>query len=148
MNEQNHSEIGTAMNFVLRPMLAAFVAQNLERHFADKNWWQWGVLDYVNEVQRRTLPYDGTYAELTDSMDVQLCLMLISTHWEKIFSRKLPRLAQNWIRELKAIRNEWAHPLPNSFDDAATIRALDTMALIAETFDEEDAQRLRAMWNA
>ena len=38
--------------------------------------------------------------------------------------------------------------MPNSFDDAATIRALDTMALIAETFDEEAAQRLRAMWSA
>lgn len=148
MNERNHSDVGSAMNFTLRPMLAAFIAQKLERYFVNRNWWQWGVLDVLYENQKRDLPHDGSYAELTDRMDVQLCLTLIDIHWDRIFSAKMPRNALNWIKELKTLRNEWAHPSQNSFDDAATMRALDTMALLSDVFDEDTASKLRAMWKS
>ena len=147
MNEKNYADIGRAMNFVLRPMLAAFVAQNLERHFANRNWWQWGVLDLLYPEQKRHLPHDGSYAELTDRMDVQLCLTLIDVHWDKIFSLKMPPTTRSRVKELKSIRNQWAHKT-SGFDDMETIRALDTMALVSEAFDAETAAELRAMWNA
>ena len=38
MNEKNHPDIGRAMNFVLRPMLAALVQKKLARHFGTDNW--------------------------------------------------------------------------------------------------------------
>lgn len=38
MYEDNHTQINSAMNFVLRPMLAAFVVQNLLRHFGKDAW--------------------------------------------------------------------------------------------------------------
>ena len=139
MNEKNYSDIGKAMNFVLRPMLAAFVAQNLERHFADKNWWQWGVLDFLYPEQKRHLPHDGSYSELTDRMDVQLCLTLIDIHWDKIFSSKMPPPTRNRVKELRMFRNQWAHKT-SDFDDMETIRALDTMALISEVFDAESGR--------
>ena len=147
MNEQNHSEIGQALNYTLRQMLAPFVAQNLKRHYANRSWWRWGVLDLLYENQKRSLPADGTDLELTDKLDVQLCLLLIDLHWDNIFSKRMPPMARIWIRELRTIRNMWAHEV-ESFDDATTLRALDTMRLVAETFDEEIAEKLRAMWLA
>ena len=147
MNEKNHSDIGKAMNFILRPMLSAFVAQKLSQHFGTENWWQRGVLDVLYPDQKRFLPTAGTYEELTDALDMQLCILLIDIHWREIFSVGLSRNYFHYIKELKGIRNTWAHE-PNSFDDATTVRALDTMALISEQFDAETTEQLRAMWNA
>lgn len=147
MNEKNHSEIGYAMNFVLRPMLAAFVQKKLAQHFGAENWWRRGVLDVLYEDQKRFLPREGTYEELTDSLDVQNCLLLIKIHWREIFSAGLPRNYLSYTEELRNTRNTWAHE-PEAFDDATTIRALDTMALIGASFDEEATEKLRAMWNA
>ena len=47
MNEKNHSDVGRAMNFILRPMLAAFVQKRLAQHFGTASWWQRGVLDML-----------------------------------------------------------------------------------------------------
>lgn len=147
MNEKNHSEIGKALNHVLRPMLAAFVQKNLAQHFGANNWWQRGVLEELYPEQKRFLPASGTYEELTDALDMQLCILLIDIHWREIFSLNAPRGYFNWIKELQSIRNRWAHE-PDSFDDAATVRALDTMALISEQFDAETTEQLRTMWSA
>lgn len=147
MNEKNHSDIGRALNHVLRPMLAAFVQKKLARHFGTDSWWQRGVLDVLYPEQKRFLPAAGTYEELTDALDMQLCILLIDIHWREIFSVGLSRNYFHYVKELKGIRNAWAHE-PDSFDDAATVRALDTMALISEQFDAETTEQLRAMWNA
>ncbi len=147
MNEKNHSDIGKAMHFVLRPMLAAFVQQKLARHFGADNWWRLGVLDVLYPEQKRFLPTAGTYEELTNALDMQLCILLIEIHWREIFSAGLSRNYFNYVRELKGIRNAWAHE-PDSFDDTTTRRAFDTMALISEAFDTETTEQLRAMWNA
>ena len=66
MSEENHLQINRAMNFILRPMLAAFVAQKLSRHFGAENWWRRGVLDQLYDEQKKFLPragigHDGAY---------------------------------------------------------------------------------------
>ncbi len=147
VNEKNHSDIGRAMNFVLRPMLAAFVQKKLAQHFGANNWWRLGVLDELYDDQKRFLPREGSYEELTDSLDVSLCLLLIKIHWREIFSLTLPRNYLSYTEELRSTRNLWAHE-QNSFDDETTIRALDTMAQISKSIDEETTEQLRAMWNA
>lgn len=147
MNEKNHSEIGTAMNFDLKQELVGYIAQNLSRHFGVNNWWQRGVLNFLYDDQKRNLPLNGSYAELTDKLDIQLCLLLIDIHWREIFSANLPRNYLNYVKELKTTRNLWAHN-PEAFDDATTMRALDTMARISEPFDEDLTEKLRAMWRA
>lgn len=146
MNEKNHSDIGRAMNFVLRPMLAAFVAQNLKRHFG-ANWWRRGVLNELRDEQKKYLSVYGDDIKLTDELDIGNSLRMIEVHWHEIFSLKLPREYFNYVKELQSIRNAWAHK-PESFDDATTIRALDTMAQISKSIDEETTEQLRAMWSA
>lgn len=147
MNEKNHSEIGNAMNFILRPMLVGFVAQKLSKYFGKNNWWQDGVLKKLYPEQKKFLPLEGSYSELTDKMDIPLCVLLIDIHWAEIFSKILPYDYFNWIKELRSIRNRWAHD-QESFDDDSTIRALDTMALVSKNIDEEATEQLRAMWRA
>lgn len=147
MNEQNFLTIGQALNHTLRPMLASFVQKKLARYFGANDWWQRGVLEVLYDDQKRYLPRTGTYEELTDALDVQKCLLLIEIHWREIFSAGLSRTYFNYVKELQAIRNLWAHE-PESFDDAATIRALDTMARISEAFDEEITKELRSMWQS
>ena len=147
MNEKNHSDVGKAINFILCPMLAAFVQKKLARHFGADNWWQRGVLNELYEEKKRNLPAAGTYAELTERPDVGLSALLIDIHWREVFSQNAPRDYFNWIKELQSIRNRWAHE-QSSFDDATTIRALDTMAQISKIIDAETTEQLRAMWNA
>lgn len=147
MNEQNHLEIGRALNHILRPMLASFVEQKLARYFGANDWWQRGVLNVLYDDQKKFLPRTGDYSELIDKLDIQLCLLLIEIHWREIFSESMPRNYFNYVKELQSVRNSWAHE-PDSFDDAATIRALDTMARVSEAFDEEVTKELRSMWQS
>ena len=147
MNEKNYSDVGQAMNFVLRPMLAAYIQKKLAIHFGAREWWQRGVLDKLFDEQKRFLPRAGTYDELLSALDIKICLRLMEIHWREIFSEGLPREYFNWIKELASIRNRWAHE-PDSFDDDSTLRALDTMRRVSESFDEEISAQLRAMWSA
>ena len=142
MNEKNFSIIGEAMNIDFKRQLVGFIAQNLIKKFGTNTWWQRGVLNVLYEEQKRNLPLNGTYAELTDKLDVKLCLLLIEIHWSEIFSKFLPYTYFNYVKELRTIRNLWAHN-PEAFDDKTTRRAFDTMVLISETFDKELPENLR-----
>ena len=118
MDRNNHEIVGRALNYILRDALAPYIARELEGQYKDL-WWSEGVLAVVFEKMKRTLPLGGTYAELTDAMDIQLCLVLMmDVHWEKIFSKKLSINHRNWLKETNTIRNEWAHPTPKSFSDS------------------------------
>lgn len=141
MNEKNFSDVGNAMNFILLPMLRAFVVQNLSKYFG-ADWWQDGVLDELTEKQKRNLPEIGSYNELTKCLDAQLCLLLLDIHWEEIFSKVLPYSHFNYIKELKTTRNILAHG-PELLNDDETDRALSTMILLSKQFDEETANELQ-----
>lgn len=145
MNEQNHELVGRALNTILREALAPYVARELMATFQD-HWWQTGVLGVLYEEQKRNLPAEGSYAELTDAMDVQCCLILMDLHWRDIFSKKLSRNHYNWVKELNTVRNQWAHTEWRAFDDSYTARALDTMARMCEQLDDEYTIELRNLW--
>ena len=84
----NHELVGRAMNVTLREILAPHVAQELSANYGTDNWWREGVLNVLYEHQKRNLPSTGNYAELVESLEIQLCLLLIEIHWRKIFSKK------------------------------------------------------------
>ncbi len=141
----NHELVGRAMNVTLREILAPHVAQELSANYGANNWWREGVLDVLYDYKKKNLPSTGDYAELTDSLDIQLCLLLIEIHWRKIFSKKHSMNYLNWVRELKQIRNEWAHTNWKMFDSFYTTRALDTMLRLCEQLDDENVGKLRDM---
>ncbi len=146
MNEANHELVGRALNTILREALAPYVARELMAHYTEDNWWQDGVLGVLYDDQKRNLPANGNYADLTDAMDVQCCLILMDIHWREIFSKKLSRNHYNWVKELNTVRNQWAHTEWKVFDDSYTARALDTMARMCEQLDDEYTIELRDLW--
>ena len=134
----NHDLVGKAMNVTLREILAPHVAQELSANYGANNWWSEGVLKVLYEHQKINLPPSGNYAELVYSLDIKLCLLLIEIHWRKIFSKKHSMNYLNWVRELKQIRNEWAHTNWKMFDSFYTTRALDTMLRLCEQLNDEN----------
>ena len=120
----NHELVGRAMNVTLREILAPHVAQELAANYGANNWWHEGVLDVLYDYKKKNLPSTGDCAELADSLDIQLCLLLIEIHWRKIFSKKHSMNYLNWVRELKQIRNEWAHTNWKMFDTRYDVAAL------------------------
>ena len=141
----NHELVGRAMNVTLREILAPQIAQELFSNYGKDSWWSEGVLNVLREYQKTDLPTAGNYAELVEALDIQLCLRLIEIHWRKIFSKKHPMSYLNWVRELKNVRNEWAHTHWKKFDDFYTTRALDTMLRLCEQLDDENVAKLRDM---
>ncbi|MBQ6758744.1 MAG: TerD family protein [Selenomonadaceae bacterium] len=141
----NHELVGRAMNVTLREILAPQIAQELFSNYGKDSWWSEGVLNVLREYQKTDLPTAGNYAELVEALDIQLCLRLIEIHWRKIFSKKHPMSYLNWVRELKNVRNEWAHTHWKKFDDFYTTRALDTMLRLCEQIDDENVAKLRDM---
>ena len=141
----NHELVGRAMNVTLREILAPYIAKELFDNYGKDSWWIEGVLNVLREYQKTDLPPDGDYAELVESLDIHRCLLLIEIHWRKIFGKKQPRKYLDWVRELKNVRNEWAHTHWKNFDERYTTRALDTMLLLCEKLDDENVNKLRDM---
>ncbi len=141
----NHELVGRAMNVTLREILAPYVAKELYDNYGKDNWWREGVLNVLHDYRKTDLPSGGNYAELVESLDIHRCLLLIEIHWRKIFGKKQPRKYLDWVRELKNVRNEWAHTHWKNFDERYTTRALDTMLFICEKLDDENVNKLRDM---
>ena len=141
----NHELVGRAMNVTLREILAPYVAKELFDNYGKDSWWTEGVLNVLHDYRKTDLPTEGNYSELVDALDIHRCLLLIEIHWRKIFSKKHPISYLNWVRELKNVRNEWAHTHWKNFDERYTTRALDTMLLICEKLDDENVNKLREM---
>ncbi|MBR7025528.1 MAG: TerD family protein [Selenomonadaceae bacterium] len=141
----NHELVGRAMNVTLREILAPYVAKELFDNYGKDSWWTEGVLNVLHDYRKTDLPPGGDYAELVESLDIHRCLLLIEIHWRNIFGKKQPRKYLDWVRELKNVRNEWAHTHWKNFDERYTTRALDTMLLLCEKLDDENVNKLRDM---
>lgn len=126
--------------------LAPFIAQQLNIAFKEK-WWNEGVINTLNKEQIRGLPTNGEYSKLVDSLDIMRCLQLLDYHWVRIFKFKLNQYHLNWIKELKGIRNLWAHSGSVDWSVDDTWRALDTMYRLTENIDAEIATGLKELKN-
>lgn len=144
--QENYRIINDAMNIELRDALAPYIARELISQYGESDWWQRGVLDVLRDDRKRNLPEGGSFADLTDELEIQLCLILMDVQWKTIFSKKLSLNHHSWVKELNIIRNDFSHPKWKTFTDSYTTRALDTMARLAEQLDEDCAIKLRDKW--
>ncbi|AKM18157.1 Protein of uncharacterised function (DUF499) [[Flavobacterium] thermophilum] len=129
---------------LLTEILAPYVCQQLQAEYRS-NWWYEGVIQKLHDVQKRDLPDDGDFSTLVDSLDAARCLILMDIHWGNIFKKKLSRDHLNWIKELIATRNKWAHKGPGDISDEDAWRALDTMARLLEQIDSENTEAIREL---
>ena len=129
---------------ILHPLMTAYIGRERNRVYHD-GWWQ-QVLMTLSD-QSRDLPDHGDYAELMDSLDIANCLRLIDREWGNVFRTKLSIDYRTWSKELMGVRNNTAHIGQQDFDSSYAERALDTMALLSEAFeDPEGTEELRALY--
>ncbi|MBO6231158.1 MAG: DUF499 domain-containing protein [Ruminiclostridium sp.] len=138
---QNHIIVQEAFAKML-PFMAGYIGRELSRKYGD-SWWD-EVWDTLSD-QRDDLPTGGDYSFLVDSLDVANCLRLIDRKWNDVFRIKLALDYRTWSKELMGVRNKVSHKGSEDFDENYTWRALDTIALLCEAFDDETAEEIRTM---
>ena len=126
----------------LLPHMAGYIGREMSRVYAD-SWWQ-EILATLSD--QYGLPSGGAYGQLLDSLDIANCLRLIERKWRDVFSQKMSKSHRNWASELMGVRNDVAHAGANDFTQGYTERALDTMALLCESFDADGTEEIRALY--
>ena len=106
-NNTNHDLETKGFNRLLQA-LSPYIIRELVRT-SGTDFWQEGVIGKLYDDQRRGLPTSGKVDELTSSLDIAKCLLLIEINWREVFGKRLPRDCKNYVIELKGKRNEWAH---------------------------------------
>ncbi len=129
---------------ILHPIMAGYIGKEMNRVYHG-NWWQ-EVLTCLIE-QLRDLPASGTYAALVDSLDIANCMRLIDREWNNVFRMKLSIDYRTWSKELMGVRTDASHIGQQDFEARYAERALDTMALLSEGFeDPECTEQIRALY--
>ena len=127
---------------ILVASLSGYIGQTLNRAYRER-WWN-EVL-YVLEDQR-DLPYDGTYGELVDSLDIANCFRLLDRKWNDVFRDDLPQNCRTWSKELMGVRNIVSHLGQQDLEQRMAERALDTRALLCHEIDPEGEEEIRALY--
>lgn len=128
---------------ILHPLMSGYIGKEMNRVYRDE-WWQ-EVLTALND-QNDELPVNGEYDELIDSLDIANCLRLIDRRWNEVFRSKLAIDYRTWCKELMGVRNTVSHIGGNDLESRYTERALDTMALVCEAFDNDGTEQIRALY--
>ena len=126
----------------LHPLMAGYIGLEMNKVYKGK-WWD-EVLYALND--QRDLPEIGDYNTLIDSLDIANCLRIIDRKWNDVFRDKLSINYRTWAKELMGVRNTVSHIGQNDLEQAYAERALDTMALLCEGFDQEGAEEIREIY--
>ena len=127
---------------ILHPLLAGYVAQEMNREYGE-GWWQ-EVLSVLSD-QERDLPKFGEFGELVDSLDMANVLRLFDRQWNSLFRKKLSKDYRTWATELMGVRNKSAHIGGQDFSENDTWRALDTMSRLCEILDADATEEIRSI---
>lgn len=127
---------------VLVSSMSGYIGMELNRVYKN-NWWN-EVLSVLYD--QRDLPYNGSYGELVDSLDVANCIRLIDRKWNEVFRDILPQNCRTWARELMGVRNIVAHIGQQDLEQPMAERALDTMALLCKEIDTDGEKEIRELY--
>ena len=141
---ENHAIVTQGFK-ILRETLASYIGRELVLMYGNNEWWQEGVMNVLRDEQKRNLPQNGDFTELTDSLDIANCLLLFDLKWQEVFRKKLSIDHRTWAKELVGFRNRTAHIGGVDFSDNDTWRALDTMSRLAEQIDPESSEEIRGL---
>lgn len=127
---------------ILHPLMAKYIGQEFSRVYKDGSWQE--ILNALSD--QSNLPKSGEYEDLINSLDVMNCLRLIDRCWNEVFRTKQSLDCRTWAKELVGVRNKTAHIGGQDFPKSYAERALDTMALLCDTFDAQGVEEIRALY--
>lgn len=127
---------------ILLGSMSGYIAQEFSCRYKNR-WWD-EVLSCLND--QYDLPYDGSYGELVDSLDIANCLRILDRRWGEIFRTELVPSCRAWAKELMGVRNIVAHIGQQDLEQPMAERALDTMALLCAEIEPEAADELRELY--
>jgi ATP-dependent helicase HepA len=123
------------MNDILLASAKAFCAW-LEAKLPElgPNWWT------DNVIQRLTFQQQSSLQRLRVNtlchLDLASLLRVLDQNWHELSGiETLPKEARNWVKELQAVRNRWAHAPTGGFNPDDTYRDADTLARLLEVID-------------
>ena len=138
---------------LLRTPLSLHICRGIENEYGD-SWWTEGVLEIlvhdktptVEDVRRyRKLPESGKIEECASSIDISVCLILLTKHWYRIFGPTLGQDERGWAFELIRVRNENKHLVGADHASDFAWRALDTMFRLCDAIDVGIAKEILAL---
>lgn len=81
--------------------------------------------------------------QLVEHMDPYAILLVMWDFWRDCFNDQLGHEGRNYVSEIRAVRNNWAHGKPFSLDDAH--RALDSMGRLLTMVSAPQADAVKAL---
>ena len=129
--------------------LAAFLATHLP--YLGEGWWTTNVVSRLSFQQQRVLE-ERRLTDL-DQLDFAALLRVLDQNWNELSQTlNLPREGRNWVKELQAMRNRWAHlsaqpvPADDLYRDADTLaRVLELLGAAPDSIAAVEAVKKRAV---
>jgi hypothetical protein len=90
----NHVQVSQGFRILLGAF-APYIVQELKNNYKER-WWQTAVIDALYDDQKRDLPDSGDEKTLTNSLDIQRCLLLFDINWNAVFRMKLSIDHRTW----------------------------------------------------
>ena len=107
--------------------IARFLDTNLPTNESD--WWKKYVLDYLSFNQQRNAREKG-FCKL-QQLDFAALLLILDKNWKELRGKAgLPWEAWSWVKELREVRNKWAHLSAEPIPARQTHRDIETLGLL------------------
>ena len=139
--QENYELVQRGFRVLVGP-LSKFVGNVMKNRYGS-NWWTIVKEDVTFPEQK---PDNGSFIELTSSLDIADCFKLIDYNWRDAFRSYLDFNCRTWAKELQGIRNEVSHIGQEDLDQHKAERALDTMALLCNYIDAKATVEIREIY--
>lgn len=115
--------------------LARFLGSALPPLFTD--WWNDGVVNALSFQQRRRVKELKTYS--LKSLDLAALLKVFDQNWYQISSSlDLSSESRHFVKEMRMVRNRWAHVGSDGVSADDVYRDLDTMQRFSEIINSDE----------
>lgn len=114
-------------------VIARYLEQVLPEIYED--WWEEGVIESLSLYQKKMIQTYGK-SSLRD-LDLAALLRVFDENWYQIKNKEnFPYEYRHYLKEMKSIRNKWAHRSGNESDEDI-YRDLDTMCRFLEVISSD-----------